>query len=62
DDLDYRVVGGLSTEVRAKLERARPATLAAAARVPGVTPAALTALLAPVRKREASGGQDRRTA
>ena len=62
DDLDYRAVGGLSTEVRAKLERARPATLAAAARLPGVTPAALTALLAHVRKREAAGGQDRRFA
>ncbi|MFO1112826.1 MAG: tRNA uridine-5-carboxymethylaminomethyl(34) synthesis enzyme MnmG, partial [Rhodospirillales bacterium] len=44
-DLDYQGVPCLSTEVRTKLERARPATLAAAARVPGVTPAALTALL-----------------
>ena len=50
-DLDYRQVGGLSTEVRMKLERARPATLAAAARIPGVTPAALTALLGHVRRR-----------
>ncbi len=62
DDLDYRTVGGLSAEARAKLERAKPATLAAAARLPGVTPAALTALLAHVRKRETASGEDRRFA
>ncbi len=50
-DLDYAAVGSLSNEVRSKLERVRPATLGAAARVPGVTPAALTALLAHVRRR-----------
>jgi tRNA uridine 5-carboxymethylaminomethyl modification enzyme len=62
DDLDYGSVGGLSTEVRCKLELARPATLAAAARIPGVTPAALTALLAHVRKRESGGGRSRQSA
>lgn len=51
DDLDYLVIGGLSAEVRDKLSRARPETLAAAGRVPGVTPAALTALLGHVRRR-----------
>ena len=51
-DLDYRRVACLSTEVRSKLEKARPATLAAAARVPGVTPAALTALLGYVLRTE----------
>jgi tRNA uridine 5-carboxymethylaminomethyl modification enzyme len=50
-NLDYRAVGGLSAEVTTKLQHARPATLAAAARIPGVTPAALTALLAVVRRR-----------
>ncbi len=49
-DLDYGQVGGLSTEVRTKLANARPATLGAAARIPGVTPAALTALLRFVKK------------
>jgi len=53
-DLDYGRVGGLSNEVRMKLERSRPATVAAAARIPGVTPAALTALLGHVRRRVAS--------
>jgi tRNA uridine 5-carboxymethylaminomethyl modification enzyme len=50
-DLDYGEVGGLSTEVRLKLAAARPETLGAAGRIPGVTPAALTALLAHVRRR-----------
>jgi tRNA uridine 5-carboxymethylaminomethyl modification enzyme len=49
-DLDYGRVGGLSAEVRTKLEAIRPATLGAAARIPGVTPAALVALLRHVRR------------
>jgi tRNA uridine 5-carboxymethylaminomethyl modification enzyme len=49
-DLDFDRVGGLSTEMREKLAAARPATLGAASRVPGVTPAALTALLRHVRR------------
>jgi tRNA uridine 5-carboxymethylaminomethyl modification enzyme len=52
--LNYAAVGGLSTEVREKLSRTRPATLGQAARISGVTPAALTALLAYVRRREVS--------
>ncbi len=49
-DLDYATIASLSTEVRQKLARARPATLAAAARIPGITPAALTALLVHLRR------------
>jgi tRNA uridine 5-carboxymethylaminomethyl modification enzyme len=49
-DLDYDTVGSLSNEVRLKLKHIRPATLGAAARIPGVTPAAVTALLAHVRR------------
>ncbi len=49
-DLDYAAVGGLSTEIRQKLSLARPATLGAAARISGVTPAAVTALLGYVRR------------
>jgi len=52
-DLDYRAVGGLSAEIRLKLDAARPPTLGSAARISGVTPAALTALLAHVKKRVA---------
>ncbi len=51
-DLDYGAVGSLSTEVRQRLEAARPATLGAAARLPGVTPAAIVALLRHVKKRD----------
>ncbi len=50
DDLDFEVVNGLSNEARAKLTEARPATLGAAARISGVTPAALTILLSHVRQ------------
>ena len=51
DVLDYAAVGGLSAEVRGKLSAARPATLGAAARISGVTPAALIALLQYVKRR-----------
>ncbi|HZU91133.1 MAG TPA: FAD-dependent oxidoreductase, partial [Stellaceae bacterium] len=50
-DLDYAAIGGLSREVRDKLTRARPLTLGAAARLSGVTPAALVALLQYVKRR-----------
>jgi tRNA uridine 5-carboxymethylaminomethyl modification enzyme len=43
--LDYGTIGGLSNEVRQKLDATRPATLGQAARIAGVTPAALVALL-----------------
>jgi tRNA uridine 5-carboxymethylaminomethyl modification enzyme len=48
--LDYTGVGGLSSEVREKLARARPVTLGQASRIEGVTPGALTALLAHVKR------------
>ena len=44
-DLNYATVGGLSNEVRSKLEAVRPGTLGQASRVEGITPGALTALL-----------------
>jgi tRNA uridine 5-carboxymethylaminomethyl modification enzyme len=47
--LDYGAVIGLSNEVRQKLERIRPATLGQAARIEGVTAAALTLVLAHVK-------------
>src|SRR5690606_40223285 len=47
--LDYGAVIGLSNEVRAKLEAIRPATLGQAARIEGVTAAALTLVLAHVK-------------
>lgn len=50
-DLDYKTVGSLSNEVRQKLEYARPETLGAASRIPGVTPAAVVALLRHVKRK-----------
>jgi len=52
-ELDYAQVGGLSNEAREKLAAVRPLTLGQAARIEGVTPGALTALLAHVRRRAA---------
>ncbi len=54
ETLDYTEIAGLSTELRQKLERSRPADLAAASRIPGMTPAALAAVLGHVRKQAAA--------
>ncbi len=54
---DWRAMNGLSTEVRERLASANPTTLGQAARLPGVTPAAVNALTAWLAKgRAASGG------
>jgi tRNA uridine 5-carboxymethylaminomethyl modification enzyme len=53
DEFPYRAVPGLSNEMVERLARARPETLAAAGRVPGVTPAALSALLVHARRQTA---------
>ena len=53
-DLDYRHVHGLSHESRQKLDETRPATLGQAARVDGVTPAAISLILVHLKKRLAS--------
>ncbi|MDA0651684.1 MAG: tRNA uridine-5-carboxymethylaminomethyl(34) synthesis enzyme MnmG [Proteobacteria bacterium] len=53
-DLDFDGIGGLSNEAKEKLSAARPATLGAAVRISGVTPAAITILLRHVRRRDRS--------
>jgi len=53
-DLDYARIGGLSAECREKLSTIRPLTLGQAGRIEGVTPGALTALLAHVRRADAA--------
>jgi tRNA uridine 5-carboxymethylaminomethyl modification enzyme len=50
DDLDYARVAGLSNEVRQKLAQIRPGTVGQAARVAGVTPAAVSILLVHLKK------------
>lgn len=52
-ELDFAAVRGLSTEVREKLCRVRPATVGQAARIPGVTPAAVSLLLIHLRRHSA---------
>ncbi|WP_086479996.1 tRNA uridine-5-carboxymethylaminomethyl(34) synthesis enzyme MnmG [Oceanospirillum sanctuarii] len=50
-DLDYDGIEGMSKEIRQKLSENRPETLAAASRIPGVTPAAVSLLLIHLKKR-----------
>ncbi|MFA4875264.1 MAG: tRNA uridine-5-carboxymethylaminomethyl(34) synthesis enzyme MnmG [bacterium] len=50
---DYAAAHGLSTEVREKLSRVRPATLGQAARIPGVTPAAISVLMIGLSSKQA---------
>jgi tRNA uridine 5-carboxymethylaminomethyl modification enzyme len=51
-DLDYAGVAGLSNEARQRLAEARPRTLGQAARLPGITPAAVSILLIHLKKRD----------
>jgi tRNA uridine 5-carboxymethylaminomethyl modification enzyme len=58
-DMDFHDIEGLSNEVKHKLSEARPETLARAARIPGITPAAISLLLIQLKKR---GALERRIA
>ena len=51
-NFDYGPLDGLSTELKMKLQRVRPETIAHAARIEGMTPAALTLILAVLRRNE----------
>ena len=57
ETLDYAGVPGLSNEIRQKLESIRPRTIGQAGRIDGMTPAALTLLVAHIRR----GGAGKRT-
>jgi tRNA uridine 5-carboxymethylaminomethyl modification enzyme len=50
EDLDYAALSGLSNEMKQKLQTHRPRTIGHASRIDGVTPAALTLLVARVRR------------
>ena len=62
EGLDYAAVRGLSNEVRQRLAEHRPATLGQAARIPGVTPAAVSLLLVHLKRRELAASEPVRTA
>jgi tRNA uridine 5-carboxymethylaminomethyl modification enzyme len=51
ENIDYAEVRGLSIEVRQRLQEARPETVGRAARIPGVTPAAISLLLVHLKRR-----------
>ncbi|MBT3330514.1 MAG: tRNA uridine-5-carboxymethylaminomethyl(34) synthesis enzyme MnmG [Rhodospirillaceae bacterium] len=51
-DMDFKAIPGISNEVADKLSQSRPATLGAAARISGVTPASLTVLLAYIHRHQ----------
>jgi tRNA uridine 5-carboxymethylaminomethyl modification enzyme len=57
DDLDYATLPGLSNEVRHKLQTHRPRTIGQAGRIDGMTPAALTLLVAHVRRQHRKPGR-----
>ena len=52
DGLDYGPLAGLSNELKQKLQSARPRTIAHASRIEGMTPAAITLILAQIRRME----------
>jgi len=56
-DLEYEQVVGLSAEVREKLQRIKPETVGQAARIPGVTPAAVSIILVHLKKRKLLHGR-----
>ncbi|MCE6952284.1 tRNA uridine-5-carboxymethylaminomethyl(34) synthesis enzyme MnmG [Cereibacter sphaeroides] len=58
EGFDYGALSGLSSELKGKLSRAQPASIAQAARIEGMTPSALTLILARLRKsyRDAAAG------
>ncbi len=55
-DIDYRVISGLSNELKGKLCRVMPATIGQAERIPGMTQAALTTITIATKKRELEEG------
>ena len=51
-DLEYDAIGGLSNEVKQKLQTVQPETLGVASRISGVTPAAISQILIHLKKRK----------
>jgi len=55
--LDFDAVGSLSAEIRLKLKEIQPETIGAASRIPGITPAAVTALLGHIKSHKHKTGE-----
>jgi tRNA uridine 5-carboxymethylaminomethyl modification enzyme len=53
DSLDYRDIGGLSTEMRERLNTAHPTSFGALTRIPGITPPAVMAVIGHIRRGQA---------
>jgi tRNA uridine 5-carboxymethylaminomethyl modification enzyme len=51
ENLDYDAINGLSSEVKQKLQKVKPATIAQAGNIPGVTPAAISLLLVHLKRK-----------
>ena len=62
DDLDYDHVGGLSNELKSKLQAVKPVSIAQASRIQGMTPAAISLLLVYLKKRQLVAKQTRKAA
>ncbi|WP_151671064.1 tRNA uridine-5-carboxymethylaminomethyl(34) synthesis enzyme MnmG [Nitrincola schmidtii] len=62
DDLDYDHVGGLSNELKSKLQAVKPVSIAQASRIQGMTPAAISLLLVYLKKRQLVAKQSRKAA
>jgi tRNA uridine 5-carboxymethylaminomethyl modification enzyme len=62
DNLDYREVRGLSIEVQQKLNRHKPETIGQAARISGITPAAISLLLVHLKRGFQDGRQTQKCA
>jgi tRNA uridine 5-carboxymethylaminomethyl modification enzyme len=58
-DVDYALVRGLSKEVQQKLSQQRPETVGQAARIQGVTPAAISLLLVHLKRRNAASAVEK---
>ncbi len=56
-DFDYDIVGGLSNELKSKLQDVRPETIAQATRIQGMTPAAISLLLVHLKKQQLGRGK-----
>jgi len=61
-DVDYGTVRGLSIEVQQKLNRFRPETIGQAARISGITPAAISLLLVHLKRGLSKGNAEKKTA